>query len=279
MHLLLQEGLTGVSSVGNLAHVHFASSIFSLPLKTEENPHGIFTEHEMFQIMAVIFTAIFFDVDPSKSFTLRHKARAAAQKLGKIVEANVKKTQSSGILSSLFDPFRANGYPLQEYGIHMIWRLSETGLGPSEITYSQVLPTAVAMVPNQAQVFTQIIDYYLSDAGKKHLVAINRIAKEDSPKSDEMLLRYCMEAIRLHGTFGSYRESKTHVTLEDRGRRLNIKPGEKVFISFVSFHPCFSISEALLMMSRSTLTGILMPSLIPIASVSIAPWNPTFTMV
>lgn len=52
----------------------------------------------MYQIMAIIFTAIFFDVDPSKSFTLRHKARAAAQKLGKIVEANVKKTQLSDLI-------------------------------------------------------------------------------------------------------------------------------------------------------------------------------------
>jgi linoleate 10R-lipoxygenase len=116
----------------------------------------------------------------------------------------------------------------------MIQRLLETGMGPSEVTFSQILPTAVAMVPNQAQVFTQIIDYYLSDEGQKHLVPINRIAKEDSLESDDKLLRYCMEAIRLHGIFGSYREAKTNVTLKDQGRRLNIKPGEKVFVSFVS---------------------------------------------
>ncbi|OGE56018.1 hypothetical protein PENARI_c003G02651 [Penicillium arizonense] len=219
--------------VGNLAHVHFAANIFSLPLKSEKHPDGIFTEHEMYQIMAVIFTAIFFDVDPAKSFGLRHKARAAAQKLGKIVEANVKNTQSSRMLSYFFDSFSTNPYPLVEYGIHMIQRLLETGLGPSEITYSQILPTAVAMVPNQAQVFTQIIDYYLSDEGQKHLVPINRIAKEDSLESDDKLLRYCMEAIRLHGIFGSYREAKTNVTLKDQGRRLNIKPAEKVFVSFV----------------------------------------------
>ncbi|KAI9372316.1 heme peroxidase [Aspergillus egyptiacus] len=220
-------------SVGNLAHVHFASGVFSLPLKTQQNPHGIFTEHEMYQIMSAVFTAIFFDVDPAKSFPLRHKAREVAQKLGKIVETIVKKTQSSGILSSLFDPFRTNPYPLQEYGNHMIWRLLETGMGPSEITNSQILPTAIAMVPNQAQVFTQIMDYYLSDEGKEHLPAINRIAKEDSAQSDEILLRYCMEAIRLHGIFGSYREAQSHVSLEDRGRYLNIQPGEKVFVSFV----------------------------------------------
>jgi linoleate 10R-lipoxygenase len=138
------------------------------------------------------------------------------------------------MLSYFFDSFNTNAYPLVEYGTPMIQRLLETGLGPSEITFSQILPTAVAMVPNQAQVFTQIIDYYLSDEGQKHLVPINRIAKEDSPESDDKLLRYCMEAIRLHGIFGSYREAKTNVTLKDQGRRLNIKPGEKVFVSFVS---------------------------------------------
>ena len=31
-----------VRDVSNLAQVHFASSVFSLPLKTEENPHGIY---------------------------------------------------------------------------------------------------------------------------------------------------------------------------------------------------------------------------------------------
>ncbi|THC88806.1 hypothetical protein EYZ11_011744 [Aspergillus tanneri] len=219
--------------VGNLAHVHFAASVFSLPLKCQKHPHSIFTEHEMYQIMAAIFTAIFFDVDPSKSFMLRHKAREAAQKLGAVVEANVKKISATSLVSTLFDGFRSNEYPMREYGIHMVRRLLETGLGPSEITWSQILPTAVAMVPNQAQVFTQIMDYYLSDDGRKHLPSINRFAKEDSPESDDKLLRYCMEAIRINGIFGSYRESTTQVTLEEQGRQININPGDKIFVSFV----------------------------------------------
>lgn len=43
-----------------------------------------------------------------------------------------------------------------------------------------------------------------------------------------------MEGIRLNGTFGSYRESATHLTVDDDGRQVNIKPGDKVFVSFVS---------------------------------------------
>lgn len=126
--------------------------MFSLPLKTKDHPRGIFTEHEMYMIMAVIFTCIFFDIDPSKSFPLRHAARAVAQQLGGVVEANVKSVSATGLISGLVDGFRRNHNSLADYGVHMIRRLLESGLGASEITWSQIMPTAIAMVPNQAQV-------------------------------------------------------------------------------------------------------------------------------
>ncbi|KAE8145267.1 heme peroxidase, partial [Aspergillus avenaceus] len=215
--------------VGNLAHVHFASNIFSLPLKSHQHPHGIFTEHQMYMIMAAIFTAIFFDVDPAKSLPLRHKAREAAEGLGKIVESNVRTISSWGFVSSLIDGVRTNKNSLSEYGVHMVRRLLDSGLDASEVTWSQILPTAIAMAPNQAQVFTQIIDYYLSDEGKQHLPAIHRLAQEDTPETDEKLLHYCMEGIRLNGIFGSYRESRTNLTVEDKNKTVQIEPGDIVF--------------------------------------------------
>ncbi|GAB1207618.1 hypothetical protein APSETT445_006342 [Aspergillus pseudonomiae] len=172
-------------------------------------------------------------MDPSKSFQIRHLGRQAAEKLGPLVEANVKAVSSASFISSLIDGLRTNKNALSDYGVHMIRRLLDHGLDASEVTWSQILPTAVAMVPNQAQVFTQIIDYYLSEDGKKHLPDIQRLAKEDTPASDEMLLRYVMEAIRLNGTFGSYRKSHTNLTVEDQGQTVQIKPGDIVFVSFV----------------------------------------------
>lgn len=41
-----------VRDVGNLAHIHFAAHVFSLPLKTKENPHEIYSETELYSIMA-----------------------------------------------------------------------------------------------------------------------------------------------------------------------------------------------------------------------------------
>lgn len=43
-----------------------------------------------------------------------------------------------------------------------------------------------------------------------------------------------MEGIRLNGTFGSYRESTAALDIDDDGRNVSVKPGDKVFVSFVS---------------------------------------------
>jgi linoleate 8R-lipoxygenase / 9,12-octadecadienoate 8-hydroperoxide 8R-isomerase len=40
-----------VRDVSNCAQVHFAASVFSLPLKTEQNPHGIYSESELYAIL------------------------------------------------------------------------------------------------------------------------------------------------------------------------------------------------------------------------------------
>lgn len=87
------------------------------------------------------------------------------------------------------------------------------------------------MVANQAQVFTQLVDYYLDHP--EHLSAINRLAKTPGPEADDKLLHYAMEGIRLNGTFGSYRLATTHLTVDDNGRKVDVKPGDRVFCSFV----------------------------------------------
>lgn len=131
--------------------VHFVSKVFSLPLKTKSNPRGIFTEHEMFMIMAVIFTSTFFDVDPTKSFPLQHAARAVSQELGKVVEAHVKSINHPGFLHGIIDSFRDDHNALKDYGDQLIKRLLESGLGVSDVTWGQILPAAVEMVHTQSQ--------------------------------------------------------------------------------------------------------------------------------
>ena len=53
-------------------------------------------------------------------------------------------------------------------------------------------------------------------------------------ESDDKLLHYAMEGIRLNGTSGCYRQSTIETTLDDDGHPVHVKPGDKIFTSFVS---------------------------------------------
>lgn len=149
-----------VRDVGNVAHVHFASRVFALPLKSVENPKGVLTEGEMYAALAAIFAAIFFDLDPAKSFPLRQAARGAAEKLGGIIESNVKLMRWG--LPAPFVKKAGKHDALREYGANMVKALGKSGMSVEDVAWSQVLPTAAAMVPNQAQVVSFFLSFPLS---------------------------------------------------------------------------------------------------------------------
>ena len=218
--------------IGNLAPVHFAASLFSLPLKTAEHLNGIYTEQELYMIMSVIFITIFSDTNPDKSLPIRLATRSVTSTLGKTVEASVKSATSSGIISGLVNNLQSNGSPLKDHGNDIIQRLVDGGLSASDVTWGHVIPTASALVANTGQLFTQILDYYLSPDGKQWLPDINRLAKTSGTESDDKLLRYALEGIRLNGSLGSYRLAAEDLTLEENGKTVRVKKGEKIFTSF-----------------------------------------------
>lgn len=163
-------------------------------------------------VLAVIFIVIFFgDVDPAKTFPLRAAGLPVTQDLGQLVEQNVSFISKTSLVSGIVDTFMEENNALKDYGVHMVRHLLKTGLGVHETVlvvpsvthyttstdiyrWSQILPTAGAMVANQAQVFGQVLDYYLGD-GKEHLPEINRLAKLNTPEADDVLLHYLLEGI------------------------------------------------------------------------------------
>lgn len=102
--------------------------------------------------MSAIFIFLFFDVDPVKTFELALGVKAVCAQLGKLVEANVKFLNTTKHVSGITDKFQHHDGPLADYGVHMIRRLLATGMSTEEIVWSQIMPTAGAMVANQAQV-------------------------------------------------------------------------------------------------------------------------------
>ena len=232
--------IDAIRDVNNLAQGIFAATLFGLPLKTKDNPKDFFTEQEMYLIPTLMFVCIFFDVDPSKSFPLRHAVRQLVRQFGKLVEFEVKAVASPiGAMFSGRYFKKRNTTALRSFGINMIKRLLEGGSSPEDVTWSYILPTAGASCANQGQVFAQVLDFYLREENSQYLAHIQQLAREDTPEADDLIKRYALEGTRLAGTFGLYRkvncaEGET-ITINDGHRgEIPLRNGDRVFVSFVS---------------------------------------------
>ena len=67
--------------------MHWAADrLCGIPLKTKENPRGILTEQETYDIFSVLFMCVFENVLPENGWTLR----AAAKQVGDILNKMIK---------------------------------------------------------------------------------------------------------------------------------------------------------------------------------------------
>ncbi|KAI9706373.1 MAG: hypothetical protein M1836_003378 [Candelina mexicana] len=188
-----------VRDVGNLVHVHFAADVFSLPLKTANNPRGVYSEHELYMVMSLVFICIFFDLDPAKSFPMRQAAKIVTQQLGKLVQLNVEAVHATGFVAGVVEKLFQKETALSDYGVHMVRRLLDTGMSVPEVAWSQIMPTAGGMVAVQGQL----------------------------PPST-------MEAARLASTVGVSRDVASPANVTDNGRSIPLKPGDRVFVDFIT---------------------------------------------
>ncbi|KJZ74142.1 hypothetical protein HIM_06373 [Hirsutella minnesotensis 3608] len=219
-----------IRDIGNLAHTHFVARLLNLPLKSKTNPEGGFSEHELYAVLETIATSVSIDVDPVKSYPLRQKARELAVQLGSIVESNTR----SGTTYN-FTGRKAERDALAEYGNSLIKELLETGLKPDEITWEQVLPTAAALAPNEAQQFAKAVDFYLSAAGQPYLGEIHRLASQSpNPETDALLLGYALEGGRLAGPSGIFCQATAADALPHDGQVRKVRQGDRVFVSLAS---------------------------------------------
>ncbi len=135
-----------VRDVFSLCATHFMASLLSLPLKTEANPLGIYSEQELFGVLTAAFSAIFLDGDVANSFKLREMSRELAQQLGQLIVVDAKVTAGASWLADLVAGVSAlisgKGRPgepeMSQFGAPMIQRMLATGQTVEEAVYSSI---------------------------------------------------------------------------------------------------------------------------------------------
>ncbi|KAF3911316.1 Peroxidasin [Orbilia brochopaga] len=225
--------IDAIRDVINIVPTHFAANLFCLPLKTEDNPRGVYTDDELYAILSVMFTFVFFDIEPTKSFALHKAGRMVANQLAHLVEANVAAINKTSFMKNIINNIYDRNSSLRDYGIHLIRRMLESGKSAEEIAW-QMVPTASASVSCQSQAFSQILDFYLEPQNARHLADIQAQARDGSHNALERLRHYVLEGSRLAGTLGLYRKADRALDLTDGENTYNLKRSDVVFVNFVS---------------------------------------------
>src|SRR4051794_18432996 len=84
--------------------VSYAHSIhLTIIFRTIIANYTAWLESELYTILALAFTCIFYDGDPTKSFPLRQAARNLSQQLCKLVEFNVQCVNTAGFVATVLD--------------------------------------------------------------------------------------------------------------------------------------------------------------------------------
>ncbi|GJJ14559.1 hypothetical protein Clacol_008824 [Clathrus columnatus] len=232
-----------VGNVINAAAVHWACDyLMGIPLKTKDNPHGILTEQEVYDALALLFTCVFINVLPEHSWSLRYNAKQIGDVINAFIQNSITEVAplasgsllgtlegiSSGVIHAL------NSKPYAAY----LSKLAATKR-PMDVLVAQVIGLAVGSSVNYAQAVTQVIDFYLDDARASERAEIIRLAQKDDPASFTLLQGYVREAQRLNPQFaGLLRVAVVGdtVPLGSGKSPINVTPGDIIFTSFRNAH-------------------------------------------
>jgi linoleate 8R-lipoxygenase/9,12-octadecadienoate 8-hydroperoxide 8R-isomerase len=222
-----------VRDIGNLVSVHYVSELFSLPLKTEKQPAGVFTENEMYLALLAVYTSFLKDTDSINSFQIRQMSYNATQMLGKLVQAKVDEVDAPHFLTRVMDAISFHS-PLEDYGTDMIKTLLKAGLDAKHVVWGHVLSTASGITATQGQLFANVLEYFLK-APPQVMQTVKKIAQKDDDASFEELMHFVLEAARLGHETAVYRTVAIPTQVPDGpSKTLDLKAGERVLLNFKS---------------------------------------------
>lgn len=223
-----------IRDIGNLVPVHFASELFSLPLKTKEVESGIFSESEMYLALLAIFTSFLKETDSINSFGIRQVSYKAVQELGKLVESHVDEVDKPGlirtVLHTVFNDRTASD--VSSAGKRAIDALSEK-LDTKQVVWAHILSTAAGITATLGSLFAGVIEHFI-DQPVEFKTKLNRLARSSTDESFDILKHHVLEAARLSCETAVYRTAAVATTVQDGKDKLTFKPGDKVLLNFRS---------------------------------------------
>jgi hypothetical protein len=214
-----------------------------IPLKTKENPRGLYTEQEIYDMFSTLFQLTFLSIgDNEHGFSLRWTAVQS----GGVIQALIAKTilevaptSAPGILSRFIASVASTLWPQGEKPCYpFLSKLSDGGRPLNELV-ATVVGLAVGSSVNYAQAAVHVIDVYLDEKHETERNHIRQLAASTDPSSTELLRGYVREAMRLNPQFtGLWRDAvvDTSIPQGDDLPPLKVLAGDRIWASFKNAH-------------------------------------------
>ncbi|CAG8505142.1 15835_t:CDS:10 [Acaulospora colombiana] len=227
-----------VRDVINIVPVHWVcEEIAGLPLKSEKAPGGIFTEQEVYNMIACIFTFIFLNHAPENDWPLRTNSLSFADKFLKFIKARLAKVSGGGFSLSV-DGIRDS---IIHYITHEVdhsdafYRAlldnNTSKLDLDQLSYN-VLGLICASVANFAH------DFYLDEKRTTEREHIISLAMDRTPRAELLLMGYTREALRINPQApGLFRRATQAAeipgpeSITGKPETISVLPGDRIFVS------------------------------------------------
>ncbi|TFK63860.1 heme peroxidase [Pluteus cervinus] len=237
-----------VTDVINATSVHWAADrLCGIPLKTKENPKGLYTVQEVYDMFALIFQLTFLAIgDNEHGFSLRTTAIQIGGVLQALIANSILEVAPislsggiTGALGGLLGHIEGglSGVTSKPY-YPFLSKLTETGRATNELV-AMVVGLAVGSSVNYAQAAVHVIDFYFDDAREKERLAILKLVQTESDANTKVIRGYVREAMRLNPQYtGLWRDAAVDATIEQGAGLppIQIKTGDRIWASFKNAH-------------------------------------------
>ncbi|QRV95471.1 heme peroxidase [Ceratobasidium sp. AG-Ba] len=179
-----------------------SEEIGGLSLKSQDNPNGTHTEHDIKSMIENIYSYVFVDTEAQHVFRLAKEAKASCESLlGEIKHSY----QAANGLGSLLERISGLFYKRHEASYAFMRRLHKTGK-QSEQIITAVLAAIVASF-EYVPVLVKIVYFYLDPKNAEHYTRLVKLSTNNESYAPATIQGYVREALRLDPLFASTRRS------------------------------------------------------------------------
>ncbi|KAF8512919.1 linoleate diol synthase [Gautieria morchelliformis] len=219
-----------VGDVLNLVPIHFVSIVLAgFPLKTKQNPHGIYMDRQLMTMLRDVFSYIFFETNPSKQMRAKELAISHTAELIGHIKSHLKEGSPVGeILHTIAHVFHNSN---NKTGSHEFIKKLSASKRPRDELANDVFSVVLLASVEFAQALVHVVNLYLNEEHRQHLTSIMALAKTPGAAADAQLQGYAREALRLDP---SIRGTLRHPQQEGNVDGVKVSQDRPLYLSFAN---------------------------------------------